>query len=136
MTSDAPRKGFQTPRHLPVEGPEFMPGLTGGFAQHLESCGRAHSALCHSRVRQKAQHAELYQRIRGPRPVTRLGEPGVRRGVALVARPEQREKNVHVHQLPVHSSSRSSRTFSVVIRGKLSGASNTGMPFTFLVPIW
>jgi hypothetical protein len=42
--------------------------------------------------------------------------------------------DLQAQQVPVHSSSSSSRTRSVEIAGKSSGASNTGRPLSFLVP--
>jgi hypothetical protein len=58
----------------------------------------------------------------------------MRRGMACVARPDQRQQDVDIGEMTIHSSSDSSRTRSLVIRGKSSGAAKTGNPFTFLVP--
>ena len=133
MSSHSCGHRLQDSRKLMVQGPELMSCMACCFAQDVKRGLHAHRPLGHGGIGEQAQHAKLRQCVGGPSLPARLRKPSMRRGMASVAWPDESQQNVDIRQMPIHSSSRSSRTCSLVITGKSFGASKTGSPWTFLV---
>jgi len=136
VASDCGGECLQTGRKVMIQGPEFVARMTGCFGQYLKGAHGTHGTLGNVGVRQQTEHAELGQRIGSPAAVPGLGKPTVRRGMAIMAGPNEREKNIDVQQMPVHPSSKNARTCFAVISGKSSDASSTGRPFFVEVLSW
>ena len=120
--------------YLAIQGPEFVPYMAGGLAQNVQRGGGTHRTLGQGGIREQAQHAKLGQHIGGPGVLARFRKPRMRGGMAFMTWPDQCEQNVDIRQMALHSSSASSRTRSLVIAGRSSGASKTGNPFTLRIP--
>jgi hypothetical protein len=136
MPRDFGGERLQAGWYLAIQWPELVARMSGGFAQYSQRRDRVDSALGYGGIGEQPQHAQLRQHVGGPRVLAGLREPGMSGSVALVAGPKQSQQDVDIRQTAIHSSSQSSRTRSLVIAGNSSGASSTGNPFTFLVPIW
>ncbi len=88
---------------LAIQGPEFMSGMAGGFADDPQRGRCAHRALGYGGIGEQAQHAKLRQRISGPSVLARLRKPGMSGGMAFVAWPEQSEQDVDIGEMTSHS---------------------------------
>src|SRR5580692_7930652 len=114
-----------------------MARVTYSDPQSAEGLARGHGSRRKRAVGNDSHKSRLRHGARSPTLGGMPGKPALRPLMRLMPRPRQRDQHIHVQQKRAHSlsnsSSKSSLTRSLVIRGESAGRSNTAMPFTIRV---